>query len=249
MRSAQLLVNLAMHNRERISPIIGKDIALARQGRTLVSAAEVEIGTPGVTAILGHNGAGKSLLLKVLTGLIKPDRGVVSWNGKAPSREGYQSLGYMKQNAVLLRRSARANLEYPLLTLGMEKTEAAKRADEALERAGLTHIADSSARVLSGGERQRLSLVRMLIVEPEIIILDEPTASLDPQSKAAIERIILHEKAAGKSITLVTHDVSQARRLSDDIIFLNQGVVQKRKTAKTFFSAHKDRVISDFLSA
>ncbi len=90
--------------RGSILPIRGENLRIERQGRLLLDVPEIEIGQPGITTLLGHNGAGKSLLLKTLTGLISPDSGSVTWGGKMPSRQDYRRLGYMKQNAVLLRR-------------------------------------------------------------------------------------------------------------------------------------------------
>jgi len=239
-----------MLDRKRtISPIIGSNIKMTRQARVLLDVDHVELGTPGITSILGHNGAGKSLLLKILTGLVKPDQGSVLWNGAAPSRSNYSQLGYMKQNAVLLRRSAKANLEYVLQNSGLSKQEASQKALAALENAGLGAIANNSARVLSGGERQRLSLVRTLVVEPQVILLDEPTASLDPHSRAQIEQSILELKQAGKSVTLVTHDLAQASRLSDDILFLDQARILPRIASTEFFEASHDAAIRNFLSS
>lgn len=219
-----------------ILPLEGRGLNVIRDGRVLLDVDHVELGKQGVTCILGHNGAGKSLLLKVLSGLVKPDEGLVHWNGISISRLDYKKLGYMKQNAVLLRRSAKANLEFPLLSFGWSKQDASARADAALEQAGLTHIAHSSARVLSGGERQRLSLARMLIVSPQIAILDEPTASLDPESTAAIEKTIRSLSAAGTPVILVTHNLNQARRLADNIIFLNQAKILAQQPSNGFFN-------------
>lgn len=218
-----------------ILPIRGEGLRLARDGRTLLDVDEIEIGKPGVTTLLGHNGAGKSLLLKVLTGLVKPDAGHVTWGGRQPSRKRYRKLGYMKQNAVLLRRSARANLEYVFLLDGLHSAQAREMADEALREFGLEAIADTSARLLSGGEKQRLALARMLAVKPEVVILDEPTASLDPVSTKAIEDVILHLKEERFPVFLVTHDLRQARCLSDDIIFLDQARILAQQNAKAFF--------------
>lgn len=235
------------HKVEGITPIIGANIKIERLGRTLLDISHIELGSPGVTSIIGHNGAGKSLLLKVLTGLVAPDRGVVTWNGRKPTKDDYHLLGYMKQNAVLLRRSAKANLEYPLLIRGMSKAEASLKADEALKEMGLEKISDSSARVLSGGERQRLSLARMLIGDPKIIILDEPTASLDPVSRASIETVVLALKKQHKPVILVTHDLGQAKRLSERIVFIDNGNILELSSSKDFFAKPANRIAQDFL--
>lgn len=231
-----------------ILPIKGEKLALSREGRLLLDIPSVSFGAPGVTSIIGHNGAGKSLLLKVLTGLIKPDRGLISWNGKAPKRESYAKLGYMKQNAVMLRRSARANIEFSLKRMGVASSDLKSKAEAVLETAGLSHISHTSARLLSGGEKQRLSLARMLVSEPEIIFLDEPIASLDPVSAETIDQMILHLKSHGMPVILVTHDIDQAKRVSDKIIFLDKGQIKAQQSADEFFSNTENEDVRKFLN-
>lgn len=231
-----------------ILPLEGSGLSVARDGRVLLDVDHVKLGKQGVTCILGHNGAGKSLLLKVLSGLVKPDQGLIRWNGASVERADYKKLGYMKQNAVLLRRSAKANLEFPLLSFGWSKQDASTKADAALEKAGLTHITHSSARVLSGGERQRLSLARMLIVSPQIAILDEPTASLDPESTAAIEQTIKSLSVTGVPVILVTHNLNQARRLANNIIFLHQGKILSQQSSLSFFNNPECEEAKKFIS-
>ena len=110
-----------MDKTSTILPLEGSGLSVVRDGRVLLDVDHVKLGKQGVTCILGHNGAGKSLLLKVLSGLVKPDLGLVRWNGASIERADYKKFGYMKQNAVLLRRSAKANLEFPLLSFGWSK--------------------------------------------------------------------------------------------------------------------------------
>lgn len=230
-----------------ILPIRGENLRVVRDGRILLNIDEIQLGRPGITTILGHNGAGKSLLLKVLTGLVQPDTGIFHWAGRPLQRVDYRRLGYMKQNAVLLRRSAKANLEFVLKLSGHDGAGAGQKADMILEQFDLQRIRDTSARLLSGGEKQRLALARMLAGEPEILLLDEPTASLDPISTKAIESVIVELKKTGKPIVLVTHDLNQARRLSDDIIFLDQARMLAHQSASSFFSAPPCVEASDFL--
>lgn len=230
-----------------ILPMRGENIRLKRNDRLLLDVGEIVLGTPGVTTILGHNGAGKSLLLKVLTGLLKADQGTVTWGGRPPQRVDYRRLGYMKQNAVLLRRSARANLEYAFALDGMDRAQARHEAERTLAEFSLEAIADTSARLLSGGEKQRLALARMLVGKPEIILLDEPTASLDPVSTGAIENVIEALKREGKPIVLVSHDLRQARKLSDEIVFLDRGRILAKQSTDSFFSEPPCAEASAFL--
>lgn len=218
-----------------IRPVRATGLRINRANRTLLDIGEFVLEGRGLTAIIGPNGAGKSLLLKVVAGLMRPDAGDVTWAGQAPTRKGYHRLGMMLQGAVLMRRSVRANIEYPLRAAGVSKLETAARVDRLLKLGGLQALSQSSARVLSGGERQRLSLVRTLATEPEVLLLDEPTASLDPASTLLIERMVAEVRDAGVRVVLITHDIAQARRLADDVILMHRGSIIEHKPARQFF--------------
>src|SRR5581483_6132118 len=147
----------------------------------------------------------------------------------------------------MLRRSALANVAYGLQVAGVSRGERDARAREALALVGLTHIADHPARVLSGGEQQRLALARAWTLRPEVLFLDEPTASLDPGATQEIERIIAAVHEAGTKIVLVTHNLGQARRLGDEILYLEQGRVIERAPADRFFHAPSTPEAAQFL--
>ncbi len=140
------------------------------------------------------------------------------------------------QRPVLLRRSAAANLAYALKAQGFAGAEKARRLALGLERAGLAALAGRPARLLSGGEQQRLAVARALAHDPEVLLLDEPTASLDPASALAIEGLILAAREAGTKVILVTHDLAQARRLAEEVVFLYRGRVEARAPAADFFA-------------
>lgn len=217
------------------TPVSGRDLKIERGGRLLLDIEQIVFGHQAVTAILGPNGAGKSMLIKTLAGLQKPDRGDVSWNGTAPSRDGYRRVGMLLQHPVLFRRSAIANVVYALKQAGHGTRDAQALAHGALEQAGLAAIADTSARLLSGGEKQRLAMARALALKPEILFLDEPTASLDPASTLRIEEMIGAAAKAGTIIVLVTHDMAQARRLSERVLLMHRGrIVEDGQTAEFF---------------
>ena len=184
---------------------------------------------PGLrTVVLGPNGAGKSVLLRTLHGLITPTAGTVSW-----SRPVRQAMVF--QRPVMLRRSALANLRYALAVNGVPEPERTSRAAMALARVGLERIADRPARVLSGGEQQRLALARAWALRPGILFLDEPTASLDPGATAEVERVIASIAAEGTRIVMTTHNLGQARRLADEIVFIHAGRAAERTAADRFF--------------
>lgn len=220
---------------------------VTRKGNSLLCGIDYSINTPGVTMILGPNGAGKSLLLQVAHGLVTPDKGTLKWNVHKPQPQ--QSWrAFVFQKPVLLRRSVRANLEYVLSLHRIAKDERKRRIREALSYTGMSHLAERDARVLSGGEQQRLNIARALVLQPQVILLDEPTAELDPTGTAAIERLIKDIAQCGAKVIMTTHDLGQARRLASDILFLHNGKLLEYSPAPTFFKQPKTRAAQDFIA-
>lgn len=230
-----------------VLPIEADGLVLERGGRRLVDGIDLSIDGSALTVIMGPNGAGKSLLLRLLSGLIDPDAGGVRWAGRAPDRIRTRKLGFVFQKPVLLRRSALANVKF-VLRNGMPRSERNERAAAALQRAGLADLAHAPARLLSGGEQQRLAIARALAPEPEILFLDEPCASLDPAATAAIETLVADARLQGTKIVLVTHDIGQARRLADDVVFLHRGRIVEQAPAETFFDAPVSHPARAYLS-
>ena len=219
-----------------ILPLELEGVVFEAGGRKLIHdiSARFEAGPRSI--VLGPNGAGKSLLLRLCHGLLRPSRGRVSWHGQM-ERETRRRQAMVFQRPVLLRRSALANVAYPLALRGASRGEARARAAAALARAGLDGLAGRPARVLSGGEQQRLALARAWVTEPEILFLDEPTASLDPAATRAVEELVLQIHEAGTKIVMTTHDLGQARRLAEEVLFLHQGRLIERGPAEAFFAA------------
>jgi tungstate transport system ATP-binding protein len=201
-------------------------------GRNVLDGVDATIRADSRTVILGPNGAGKSVLMRLCHGLIAPTSGSVRWNDGS-ARPDAQAMVF--QRPVMLRRSARANVAYGLALRGMPVAERRERAAEALARVGLTHVARSPARVLSGGEQQRLALARAWALRPRILFLDEPTANLDPGAAREVEAIVQAIHAAGTKIVMTTHNLGQARRLADEILFLQGGRIVETTPAADFF--------------
>ncbi len=206
-------------------------------GRQLIADLDLTLRAGRRTVILGANGAGKSLLLRLLHGLIAPSEGAVLWQDRPLDRAARRAQAMVFQRPVLLRRSVRANLQFALAVRGVRGAAQRDQAAAALEQAGLAHLANRPARVLSGGEQQRLALARALASAPELLLLDEPTSSLDPAATAAIEAQITAAHAAGITVALVTHDAGQARRMGDDAVFLHGGRVVEAGLARQVLSA------------
>ena len=192
------------------------------------------------TVVLGPNGAGKSTLLRLIHGLLHPSGGRLHWPQPL-------TQGMVFQRPVMLRTTALANVIYGLKLKGHSADESRRRARAALARAGLDHIARRPARLLSGGEQQRVALARAWALEPELLILDEPTASLDPASTREVERIIGEIAACGARILMTTHNLGQARRMADEIVFIDRGRVLEQTPVARFFNLPQSEAAQRFL--
>ncbi len=212
-------------------PLALDQVSFAVDGKTIIDRVSVEFGTGPRTVILGPNGAGKSVLMRLCHGLLRPTAGRITWGG--PVDGSRQAMVF--QRPVMLRRSALANVVYGLKLAGKSRGECLLRAQDVLEAVGLADLARRPARVLSGGEQQRLALARAWALGPEVLFLDEPTANLDPGATRDVETIIGQIHAGGTKIVMTTHNLGQARRLGDEILFLNQGRLVERSPVETFF--------------
>ena len=226
-------------------PLEARDLRVRLGGRDILRGVSFRL-EPGIrTAILGPNGAGKTTLLRALHGLLPLAGGELTWAGGVRDR---RAEAMVFQHPVMLRRSALANVEYALAVNGVRGDERRRRAMEALERAGLAHLAQRPARVLSGGERQRLALARAWALRPRILYLDEPTSSLDPAASAAVEADIGRIHASGTRVVLTTHRLGLARRLADEILFIDGGTLVEQTPADRFFHAPRTEEARQFLN-
>jgi tungstate transport system ATP-binding protein len=225
-------------------PIVARGVSLSRGDTTILRDVDLTISRGGRTFILGANGSGKSTLLRILHGLIAPTQGNITWNGST-IRPADQSMVF--QRPVLLRRSAERNVRYALSLAGVKGASADRRILEALVDVGLADVARRSARVLSGGEQQRLALARAWALDPDVLFLDEPTASLDPAAARAVEQIVADIHSRGTTIVMTTHNLAQAKRLADDVVFLQSGRIAERSHADAFFRSPQSVEASAFL--
>lgn len=211
----------------------------------LIDGLTLHLPDRGIHCLMGPNGAGKSLTLRLLHGLLEPGSGAVNWRGAALSATDRVAQAMVFQKPVLLRRSVEANVDFVLKA--RRAADPAFR-DSLLARVGLNGRNRQPARLLSGGEQQRLALARALAIRPRVLFLDEPTASLDPNSARVIEDILCEERRHGTLCVLVTHDVGQARRLADSVAFVAGGRVTEHTTADRFFRAPTSTEARDYLS-
>jgi len=216
-----------------VFPIRLSNIHFTPDGRAVLCGVNLDIDAEGITVVIGPNGAGKTVLLRVLAGLQAPDEGAIDWHGDSLPAAG---IAMVFQHPVLLRSSVLHNAGLGLAPLGLPRQQARRRAMQTLERVGLAHRAGDSARLLSGGERQRLALARAWAMRPRLLLLDEPTAALDPSATEAVETIVREIRTDGARILMTTHNLGQAMRISDDVVFLDGGRVIERAPSSRFFA-------------
>ena len=228
-------------------PLRAEDLRYAANGVPILHGVSfaLEAGPPAL--IIGPNGAGKSVLLRLLHGLLPSGGGAVRWAGEHRGGGRLPRDAMVFQRPVMLRRSVLANAAYPLKLAGLPRAERRARALAALGRVGLDGMADRPARRLSGGEQQRLALARASVLNPEVLFLDEPCASLDPAATLAVERIVGDIAASGTKVVMTTQDLGQARRLAGEILFLHRGRLLEHAPAAPFFAGPKAPEAAAFL--
>ena len=214
-------------------PLVLDNVSLRAGATTILEHLDLTIASGMPTLVLGPNGAGKTSLLRLCMGLAEPSEGRVSWGGRTQSVHTRRAILFQKP--VMLRRSAAGNVAYGLAQAGCPRRRRAARTEELLDRVGLLDLAARPARLLSGGEQQRVAFARALAREPEILVLDEPTASLDPAATRHVEDIIRMAAQAGTKIIMASHDLGQVRRLAGDVIFLVRGRLCEQASVQDFF--------------
>jgi len=236
----------AMRASNGLLPLALDEVAFHAGGRPIIRGISTVLEAGARTIVLGANGAGKSVLLRLCHGLLAPTSGSVRWRvPEAPGEPRRQAMVF--QRPVMLRRSALGNVTYALRHARVPSAQREDMARAALARVGLEGFAARPARVLSGGEQQRLALARVWALRPELLFLDEPTANLDPGATQEIERVICAMHAEGTKIVMVTHNLGQARRLGDEILFLHEGRLVERAPADRFLKHPASREAVSFL--
>ena len=219
-------------------------VQIIRNKRTLLNISEFTFDAPnvkgGITVLIGPNGAGKTMLLRIMAGLEVPNndqalRGQILWNGLTPNRLRQRQLGFVLQRPILLRRTVLANLVHAFRLTGLSHALAKTEANILLHEHQLEYLTNQYAPALSGGEQQYISLLRAMILKPNLLLLDEPTASLDPNACSAIETLVRQIADSQIPCLFVTHNIQQARRLADYVIFMNKGELTPIQPATAFF--------------
>ncbi len=225
-------------------PLVFEDVVVAAGPARPIDGLSFTIEAGAPTVILGPNGAGKSLLLRLAHGLVQPTSGQVRWRAAA----GAGMRGMVFSRPVMLRRSAAGNIRYALALAGFRGSESGARVAAALSLTGLGRLAERRAQTLSTGEQQRLAIARAWAPGPQVLLLDEPTANLDPAAADAVEKIIDDIANAGVKIVMTTHDLGLARRLGEDILLLHHGRLVERAPAERLFETPETDVARNFLA-
>lgn len=226
-------------------PLEAKQAVVRRQGKVLVGPVDLTLQAQGVTIVIGPNGAGKTSLLKMLHGIARLNRGSLNW--ACPMSEAQTRQAFVFQAPVMMRRSVTDNIAYPLQLIGVARVEARRRAEDWAEKVGLSHTLKQQATMLSGGERQKLALARALIRDPQVLFLDEPCASLDGRATREIEEILTRAAAGGTRLIMSTHNMGQAQRLADEVIFVLHGKIHEFAPAEQFFGGAETKQGRAFL--
>lgn len=214
-------------------PVCLEGVQYRPGGHPVLNGVDLTLGGEGITALLGPNGAGKTVLLRTVAGLVRPDGGAIRW-GERDRPGGETAMVF--QHPMILRGSVAWNVALGLQPLGLPRAEVAQRTAAVLARVGLAHRAGDPARHLSGGERQRLALARAWATRPRLLLLDEPTAALDPGATEAVEGIVREIRTDGTRVLMTTHNLAQALRLADDIVFIVGGRVREHTATTRFFA-------------
>jgi tungstate transport system ATP-binding protein len=208
---------------------------------------EVEGGK--TITLIGVNGAGKTTLLRVIAGLEERDKGSIVLDGKDVNGKKLRQIATLVfQKTVMFNRSVYGNLAYGLKIRGKKDSEIKERIDRELLAVGLRNFEKRKARKTSGGEQQRIALARAFLLNPRILLLDEPTANLDPNNATMIERAIASRKKEDEIIIVATHNLAQARRLADEIIHIYNGRIVERSSPDEFFNNPHSEITRKFIN-
>ncbi|WP_353431756.1 ABC transporter ATP-binding protein [Polynucleobacter sp. MWH-UH23A] len=203
-----------------------KDITVIRNGRTILNIPHALIPADQITACIGPNGAGKTTLLKLLAGLIQPDTGSIQFSFSSKT-------ALVLHHTPMIKASARANLS---IVRDVDSSITNQDIDLALNQVGLSELAQSPAHKLSAGERQKLCLARAILQKPNLVLLDEPTANLDPNTAEQVEEMIRQFDHDGADLLFSSHQLAQVQRLADYILFIDQGEIKEKGPVGPFFS-------------
>ena len=226
------------HSEQFTQCIEFKDVIVKRDGRIILDIPHAIIPTDRICACIGPNGAGKTTFLKLIDSLIKPDSGTVT-----------HSSGSIKSSLVLhhtpmIKASARTNIA---MVKDSDSSINSLAIDAVMKQIGLSHLANSPAHKLSAGERQKICLGRVILQRPHLVLLDEPTANLDPSTTEQVEEIIRQFKSQGSDVIFTSHQLAQVQRIAEYIIFIDQGQIKEMGPVGPFFADPQTQAAKRYL--
>lgn len=202
-----------------------KNITVTRNGRRILHIPHALIPADRITACIGPNGAGKTTLMKLLAGLIQPDTGTIQFSFQ-------NKTALVLHHTPMIKASTRANLG---LVREIDASITKQEIDHALKQVGLSELAQNPAHKLSAGERQKLCLARAILQKPNLVLLDEPTANLDPNTTEQVEEMIRQFDQNGTDLLFSSHQLAQVQRLAEYILFIDQGEIKEKGPTGPFF--------------
>ena len=227
-------------------PIEFVDVHIRVGATRILDGVSLRISAGAPTVLIGPNGAGKTTVLRAAMGIIAPTLGHITWGARTEPLKARQAIVF--QRPIMLRRSCEANIRYALAAANAPNALRDHRTAELLRLVGLEGLAARPARRLSGGEQQRVALARALARDPAVLLLDEPTASLDPGATKELEDIIRAVSERGVKVVMATHDLGEARRLAGEIILMHQGKIVEKASAAQFFGAPATEAAQRFVA-
>ena len=202
-----------------------RDITVKSNGRIILNIQHAIIPADRITACIGPNGAGKTTFLKLLDGLIKPDTGTVSYSFS-------KKTALVLHHTPMIKASTRANIS---MVRDTDPTITAAEIEQVIEQVGLGNLVSSPAHKLSAGERQKLCLARAILQKPNLVLLDEPTANLDPNTTEQVEAMIRQFDVQNTDVIFSSHQLAQVQRIAQYIIFIDHGEVKEKGPVGPFF--------------
>jgi ABC-type polar amino acid transport system ATPase subunit len=232
--------------------VIVNNVVVALDGKELLNNVSCSFEAGKVSCIIGKSGAGKTTLLKSIAGLLSLESGNIAVDEKQLSaltnKERAQTVGYVFQQFNLFANfTVLENCTNPLRVMGVEKDDAQRRAMELLQELGVGSLCESYPHQISGGQQQRVAIARALCLNPRVLLLDEPTASLDPFNTEILVSLVKKLASTGLTVVVSSQDISFIRKVFDKIYYLEDGVIAMTATAP--LSQEKDSLIARFLSA
>jgi len=202
-----------------------------------------------IIVLLGVNGAGKTTLMRIMAGLENADSGELLFNNQNIDCNALRQVSTLVfQKSAMFSTNVYSNLAYGLRLRKVPEDEVKKKVAAALQAVKLGGFEKRRAKKTSGGEQQRLALARAFLLESQVLLLDEPTANLDPNSAAIIEKAIVSRKSSGRIIVMATHNLSQARRIADEIVHIYNGAIVEVADPTSFFESPKSEISRKFVN-